>query len=177
MRDLLTSLPLHHSEQSEEQTVLLAIKFLVSKSQVVCKTRLFHSHYIIVSNSKLTSFSTRELSLLRLTSRTSCLILFMKALPQYWWGLQVGQWLPELPPRQATIATLTGSRSQVSLDFIKLICNMVESKDTIEKKHWWPKRWTIINAKSETKELLDPTDLTRAQTLCIHKLSTVVKTN
>ena len=35
----------------------------------------------------------------------------------------------------------------------------------------------MIKAKIETRELLDFADLTRAQTLCIYELLTVVKTD
>ena len=35
----------------------------------------------------------------------------------------------------------------------------------------------MINAKSETKELLNPTDLTRDQTFCIYESLTVIKTD
>ena len=114
-------------------------------------TRSFYLHYIIISNQKLTSFSIKDPSLLRAASCMSRLIFYMQALPQHWWRLQIGYCLSKLPLQQATTAIPTRGRSQVSLDFIKLIFNMVESKDAVEKKYWWPKKSTMINAKSENK--------------------------
>ena len=112
----------------------------------------FYPYYIIMNNPKLISSFTRKPNLLHSARRASYLIIFMEILPQYWCRLWMGQWLLKLFLQQATTVTLTRCRLQVSLDFIKLIRNMFESKDVVKKRYWWPNRSIIINIKCANKK-------------------------